>query len=183
MVWVGWSLDSRLSRPGRHIGASHSKRSRARQVKVKSGSGSGQVGKEGHRTGPDRTGRTGQARLIGRNRKVAKQVCCYLRSASTIAPGANASARASACASACASASASGASANACASASACNKCSQMGCCAVQCGTVQTVQCGLQASREDRQRQRGVGRRRERELGVDKGLAWALSFFACQFEE
>lgn len=54
MVWVGWSLDSRLSRPGRHIGASHSKRSRARQVKVRSGSGSGQVGKEG--TGQDRAG-------------------------------------------------------------------------------------------------------------------------------
>lgn len=75
MVWVGWSLDSRLSRPGRHIGASHSKRSRARQV------GQGQVG-VGVGTGKEGTG---QARLIGRNRKVAKHVCCYLRSASTSA--------------------------------------------------------------------------------------------------
>lgn len=52
------------------------------------------------------------------------------------------------------------------------------------CGAVQysAVRCGLQASREDRQRQRGVGRRR-RALGgwEDKGLAWALSFFPRQY--
>lgn len=53
----------------------------------------------------------------------------------------------------------------------------------MRCGAVQAVQSGLQASREDRQRQRGGQEERERELGVDKGLAWALSFFPRQFED
>lgn len=151
MVWVGWSLESRLSRPGRHIGVVHSKRSRRSQA------GQGQVG-VGVGTGQDK------GRLIGRNRKVARQV-----SAATCAARVRtASASASACASA---------------SASAC-KCGQMGmlrsavpckCSAVRCDA---MRCGAVRVRRRVER---TGNGHGVWAGAGGGTrAWpgALSFFS-----
>lgn len=54
---------------------------------------------------------------------------------------------------------------------------------AVQCGAGRAVRVAGES--RGQATATGVGRtkERERELGVDKGLAWALSFFARQFED